>query len=366
VSERLNFISSELKRGMAIAKIVKPSSNDFTIKVEAENLVIFSSDKRRMSIARVPFSRDEATDGESNEYYVPYTRSSLFLSDGEAATITVDSDSIRVRVRGDGKSRQASFKRRSITSKRVHVPKVPGVPFKSINANSFSQLLKAVSCSAMVRQTKTEEEMRANQVHFYGSHAFSSTRYHASVATLDGMDLDLSIVSSDIPSIRSFCSRVTGDDVQLGQDGSRLYVVDPTTKSMLVISRVIAAKPTLPLLDQDGFKVEFRASRQDFQRSFNWASIAIEGTQRATMSVDSSSLRLLHGDEEIISIPVSKCTGSVRADFPVRMLATMAAYVESDTVVLRFMHKDVPTVLEMTGESQEIWRAHYVQSMKSR
>lgn len=365
MSERFDFVPSELKRGMAIAKIVRPISNDFVVRIDGRDLILFSNDKRRMVVSRVPAVRGETERG-TDEYYVPFPKSSLFLSDGEVAIATADSDLMKVRIRGNGKSRQASFKRRSVISKRTRIPGNPEVLLKAVNANSFSCLLKAVSCSAMVRHTKTEEEMRVNQVHFYGDFAFSSTRYHASMASLSEMDLDLSIVSSDIPAIRAFCSRIVGDEVHLGQDATRLWVVDPETKSALIISRVVSVKPEFSPLDQSGFKLEFKVSRVDFQKGFNWASMAIEGTQRATMSVDSSLLRLIHEGEEILSIPVNGCTGDMRADFPVGVLAMMAGYVESDTAVFRFMHKEMPTILEVTGDSEDVWRAHYVQSMKSR
>lgn len=365
MADRLNFHPNDLRRGMTVAKIVKPKSNDFVLIPGKEEVALVSIDKRRMMVSKVPCQGSVANDGD--EYLIPATRSSLFLSEGDQASLTLNKEGLRIRVKGDGKARQATFKRRSVTAKKVSFPRVPLGSLSSVNAKSFSLLLKAVSCSALVRKTKTEEEMRINQVHFYGNTAFSSTRFHASVAKLEGMSLDLSITSTDIPSIRAFCSRVRGEDVQLAQDNARLYVVDPSVGSTMVVSRVIGKKPTLSFPDPDKFGLEVKVSRTDFLKSFAWASLAIEGTQRATMVVNDNTLKLTYEGSEVISMPASVVgSDGMSADFPVGMLSTMAGYVESDNVLLGFHHEKVPTILRVTGDTQKANCAHFIQSMKSR
>lgn len=364
MADRLEFFPDDLRRGMMVAKIVKPSSNDFILTPHGEGVSIVSIDKRRMMVSRV--LRQGGTVDAKDEYLVPVPRSSLFLSNGDAASLTLNKEGLRIRVKGDGKSRQATFKRRSVTAKKVIIPKVPN-DLASVNARSFGLLLKAVSCSAMVRKTKTEEEMRINQVHFYGSQAFASTRFHASTARLEGMSLDLSIISTDIPLIRAFCSRARGEDVRLAQDSSKLYVVDPVTGSTMMISRVVGKKPALSIPDPAKFKLRVRVPRSDFLKGFAWASLAIEGTQRATMVVQEGILKLVHEGAEIMTIPADiDGADSMMADFPVGMLSTIAGYVESDNILLDFHHEDVPTILRVTGDSQKVDCAHFIQSMKSR
>jgi hypothetical protein len=378
---RFTFRSEDLKRGLGMAKIVKPrpENKDFCFQFRHGKLVIFSYDQRRYARIEVPCGDSDVTDPQyaSHEYYILADQTALFDSDLETVSFSVNDKSLGVRASGDGQERKASLKRRSPRSRRPAIPEVPDCLSPSeVDCVALDQLLRQVSCSAQVKETKTEEDMRINQVHFYPDHgcATSSARYFGTVAYMDGMSLDLSIVSSDIPSIKSFCGKLEGETVNLAQDDRALYVMDPGGGSLLSLSRVASKKPPLYLLDDDGFEVEIGVDQEKLSKSLGWAALAIEGTQRMRIRADrgpdgADGTLEFHGlGQELSQIPVRFLRGGrIDADFPVRYLFSISRFVEGETVI-RYHHAKSPTVM---GISQREWdgpvrATHYLQSMRER
>ena len=377
---KFTFQSSELKKGFGLARIVKPETGDFCLRFNRQSLTVFSYDARRYVRVEIPCSDSDVTDDaySSSEFYILTDRIALFDSDLDTVTFTVNEKSLGIKAVGGEQTRKANLKKRSPRSRRPSIPDPPDCKVVStVPSDGLDQLLRQVSCSAQVKETKTEEDMRINQVHFYPDDgcAVSSARYFGSVAYMDGMSLDLSVVSSDIPAVKAFCGKVDGDTVDLAQDDRALYVLDVQTGSFMSLSKVSGKKPPLRVLDDDGFETVLVIDQDRLNKSLGWAQLAIEGTQRMSFRARRESsdgpegtIELYNASQELSQLPVRFLKGSeLRADFPVRFFFSMTKFVDGD-ISLRYGHKDAPTVLGISQHECEgsVRSIHYLQSMRER
>jgi hypothetical protein len=370
MATKLSFSALSLKRGLATVKLVKPSSGDFALKFSADKVSLFSADKRRMCLVHVPVSgpnSDIPSDWKSDEYFIPISKTVLFDTDLDSVTFSITENAVLIQASGGGQTRKATIKRRVDSIRRSVMPNPRWGDLTMVGASQFARLLRMVGCSALVKETKTEEEMRVNQVHFHpeSSSASSNSRYHASVAELDGMKLNVSVVGSDIPTIRSFCSKVS-DNVGLFHDKNRLYVVDPTTGSALVTNRVAFSSADFSA-PTDEFDIRIKLGREKFIDGLEWALAALDGTQRLSCEADGAELRMSNAGE-IFNMPVEFLKGSsFRADLPAKFLRVAADHLDSDGVLLKFGHQGHPTLLEMSNAGDDDIRVrHFLHTMRSR
>lgn len=362
------FAAHDLKRGLNMAKLVKPSSGDFVMKFDPARATIYSADKRRMSFIHVVATKSSGIDDAwvSDEYHIPISKMSLFDSDLESVTFTLNENSMVIQASDGKQTRRATIKRRVDSTRRQVIPQFKLGDVSTVDANQFGKLLRVVGCSALVRETKTEEEMRVNQVHFDtdSESAFSNARYHASYASLPGMKLNLSIIGSDIPVIRSFCSK-SGSTIGLCQDKTRLYVIDPDTKSMLVFGRVASKKPDFSL-PSDNFSTEILLEKEKILDGLDWALTALDGTQRLSCEIEDDVMRMSNNGE-IFNVPISIQRGSsFHADLPARFLRAAINHTDSNTVLMKFGHADVPSIMEITDAGPGTGVRHFFQVMRGK
>lgn len=374
---KLEFDPADLRHGLSIAKLVKPMTNDYVLKVVGGNLVIYSYDKRRCARAEVRPLKAIPDDYMSDEHFLPAERSAFLDSELTAVTITINDKGMLVKTDGGKQSRQATIKRRAELSRRPPMPpKPPLVAAATLGAKEFEELLRQVSCSALVRETKTEEDMRVNQVHFYPDKqcAVANARFYATMATLPGLTADISIVSADLPLMKSFCSKFGDKQIQIGQTQKHLFIADPHGGSHLLFSRVAAVKPPLSLLPEDGHEIVVSVDRDQFAKCLSWAAMAIEGTQRLTVVAlaetdGSAMMEFINGKQEISKMPVEFKQGKrLSADFPVKYLAGIVRYLGEGNASLKYSHPAAPTVLEIAEQSPEgsAKARHFIQAMKER
>jgi hypothetical protein len=380
---KFNFTPESLRKGFSLTKIVKPETGDFYLQFTDSHLIIFSSDRRRFTYAQVkPMNSSGIPDNyKSDEFYLMTDRISLFDSDLDLITISVNDKSLSILASGGDQTRQATLKKRSVAARRSPIPNIT-LPssFSSFQASQFEDLLKQVSCSALVKETKSDEARRVNQVHFYPDKecAASNARYYASIAFLKGLNIDLSIISDDLPLARSFCAHCDGD-IKISQDSIRMYLIDCTTGSLLALSKMVGSKPPLSILDQDGFSTEIQIDKTHLSKSLNWSVLAIEGTQRLNFkairiddSVSDGIVELSSGPQELSKLPTLFVKGNkLQADFPVRFFSSIVGYMDDGNITLRYDHRTNPTILEVSqvnhlGNSNEVQSVHYIQSMKVR
>jgi hypothetical protein len=373
-----SFAAVDFKRGLTVAKIVKPETGDYCFQFSATHLTIFSYDKRRYTCSNIyPAAlRDVPDNFLSDEFYLTADRLALFDTDLDEIIIKVNPKSFSIKVSGSGQSRRTTLKKRSLKARRPPVPKNSlSDPWK-VDRQAFEQLLYQVSCSAQVKETKTEEDMRINQVHFYPDDncAVSNARFYGSVAFMDGIHLDLSVVSADIPAIRTFCSKAEDSQVHLFQDEKKLFVLDPSTDSIMAVSRVSSSRPKLTLPDSSEFGTTVLIDRGQLFKNLEWASIAIEGTQRLGVKIDKESLQaeFYFGHDRISQFTVEHVDGkNIDTDLPVKFFLSIVRFMEKK-VMLRYHHASIPTILEITEKAEEaeesvgVKSVHYLQSMRAR
>lgn len=375
---RFTFASDVLRRGLALARIVKPETGDYCLRFSEDSAVFFSYDRRRYVRSVVPYasSSDVAPGYRSEDFYVTMDRVALFDTELETLSVTVGGKVLTIRAEGGGLCRTASLKPRSVRSRRPSVPGLPeAAPIMRADARPLDLLLKQVSCSALIRETKTEDDMRVNQVHFYSDPgcAVSVARYYGSVAYMPDISSDFSVVSSDVPLLRAFCTKTSGSSVTIHQDPDRIHVVDPSTGSSISMSRVASKRPPFSVLQDAGYACSASISGSSLIKCLDWASLAVDGTQRIRLAVrpssDGSGEVVLHNrSEEVSRLPCRVIHGDgFEADFPVRHLSTLVGYLDGDAV-LNFGHKDMPTVLcvQSSEDGGSVRARHYVQSMVSR
>jgi hypothetical protein len=358
------FVAQDLKRGLAVAKIVKPSSGDYVVKFDTNGATLYSADKRRMSLVNVPASQTLGVDDGwvSDEYCIPLVKMSLFDSNLDTITFAFTENAMTIKATDGKQTRRATIKKRADSTRRNMMPAIRVGKPSLVEAGKFGKLLRLVGCSALVRETKTEEEMRINQVHFRSNMASSNARYHASVSMLEGMDLDLSIIGSDIPAIRSFCSKLD-DVVGLFQDKHKLYIIDTKTMSMLVLGKVVATKSDFSL-PSDNFNTEISLMKDQFLDGLNWALTALDGTQRLTCEVLEGTL-VMSNNGEVFSMPASFKRGtSFRVDLPAKFLHAAVSHTDSDEVLIKLGHTDNPTIVEVSDTDSSV--KHYLQIMRSK
>ena len=375
---KLEFNPDDVRHGLARAKLVKPLTNDFILKIMNGNLVVYSYDKRRCARAEIRPINAIASDYESEEHFLPADRQAFLDSGLSALSLSVTDKGMLIKTSEGKQSRQATLKKKAELSRRPPIPPRPSLQASaSFLAKDFEELLRQVSCSALVRETKTEEDMRVNQVHFYPdeSCAVANARFYATTATLPGMNVDLSVVSADLPLMKSFCSKLSDRNVEVGQDSKHLFVIDPNTGSYLTFSRVASKKPVLSLLPEEGHEIVIEIDRDQLAKCLNWAAMAIEGTQRLTLLAIAEGtdgdgiMEFINGKQEISKMPVKFRTGKrLSADFPVKYLAGIVRYLGEGNACLKFAHPSSPTVLEITelASDDKSKARHFIQAMKER
>lgn len=373
---KLEFVPDDLRRGLAIAKLVKPLTNDFVLKVMGGNLVIYSYDKRRSARAEIRPINSIPIDYQSEEHFLPSERQSFLDSELTSITLTVTEKEMKVKTDDGKQSRQATIKRKAELSRRPPIPIRPSLEGTTTfpSARDFEELLRQVSCSALIRETKTEDEMRVNQVHFYPeqSCAVANARFYATMATMPGMNIDLSVVSADVPLMKAFCSKLSDKSIQIGQDQTRLFLIDPSTNSYLIFTRVASKKPPLSLIPEDGHQIIVAIDRDQLAKALGWAALAIEGTQRLTLVANAEPdgkgvMEFLNGKQQISQIPVEFKLGKrLAADFPVKYLSGIVRYLGEGNACLKYSHPAAPTVLEIAEQTPEgeVRARHFIQAMK--
>jgi hypothetical protein len=369
MSTRFAFSAQKLKHGLAMVKLVKPSSNDFAVRFGSNGATFYSADKRRIALINV--AADEVPDMESgwtsDEYCIPASKMALFDSNLDTVAFSFTESAMIIQASEGKQTRRATVKRRADAMRRRLIPALRWGDLSLVDAGKFEKLLRVVGCSALVRETKTEEEMRVNQVHFHADAecASSNARYHASVANFAGMKLDLSIVGSDIPPIRSFCSKLDGK-VGLAQDKNKLYVVDAESDSVIAFGRVAAVKPDFAP-PSDEFEIELVLNKEQLLNGLDWAMAALDGTQRLSCNASEGMLKMSNNGE-IFSMPVSfKKGSSLCVDLPAKFLRTTVCHTESESVSMKFGHLRVPSVMAISdAEDSEVCIRHYLQAMRGR
>lgn len=362
---KISVSSKALKTGLTIAKIVKPVLQDFSLEISPSQIRIFSMDRKRSVLSHVPV--ESKSHFAIEDCFLPMDRTSLLESDYESCTMSFSDKGVQVKYSENGKVKTALIKRRAVSSKRPPIPEQPDfADSPRINAKIFSRILNQVSASAQVKQTKTEEDARINQIHFYRDHhaVTSNARYYASCVYHDSITFDVSIVSNDIPYIESFLSRCDSD-VAIWQDDFKTWFIDPQTGNLLIISKVSTKRPDFKPVSVGDAATVVECNCEEFKTTLNWAGQAIEGTPRCSFRIVDSQVELSYNLGPVGSLPVKQTGADAAADYPIKVLETVFGYFEGQTFKIHMGIPNTPSIMVWEQSFSDTTRAfHYIAPMR--
>lgn len=345
---KLSIDPALLKRAVVLAKVIKPKTNDFNVRLFNGKFTIFAYDDRRHVISSVQL-HDLDKDFDSGEYFLSPEKLALFESDLKVVTLTVDDNSIVIKATDDKQSRSSILKRRSSSSKRLSVPDKTYVAKNEIDASKFEALLKIMSCSAQVKESKTDDDIRMNQVHFYSNEkcAISNARYYGTVCKSDCINFDFSIPGIDMPLIRSFINKCKGSVIGIDYDTNSIKFIDTESDSVLLVNFVQTKRPAVHMFNDDKFESTFKSSKDIFLKNLNWSLSSIEGTQRIKLDYEDGNIRIFSPqNDELCSFPVSPGKGGkFSVHLPARFLISVCGYCDGDFE----FHYNNPESLNMIG-----------------
>lgn len=359
------FDPSAFKRFVRRAKIVKPHLNDYSLYFKDGESLLWSYDRRRSIVSRIKTTADQS---EVREYFIPLDRIVLLETSCDELSANVTEASCSFKIKLDGSNRSASFKTRSDSSKR---PTLPGPPdassFLSLDRKAFDFVLRTMSAASLVKSTKTDEDMRVNQVHFYGANraAVANARYFASTSVWSALDFDASLISADIPFIRAFladCSSV----VKIGQDMKHFYLVDPDSGSYLILLKTQSNRSVYSDIDLGIMNSTFLIDTEKFKESVKWAGMTVEGTSRVTISYDGKALSILSNNKELVQVFSTSESVPFSADFPIKLLLDLSESFGDGPLQIAFLGSNISDVMLLTQTFGDVTTKHYIKSMRSK
>lgn len=367
---KFSFDAPMIKHALGVAKIVKPVDNDIFLRFSGPNAIFTSSDKRHKSFCRVEANNSDAElDYLTDDFAISYDRKSLFETECDTYSFSINDATIKIRAKGESSSKQATLKKRISIKKRktVEFPKA-NAP-SSVDSSMLEKVLSYLSASGMVKETKTEEDMRINQVHFYPeeSSVYASARFHASIVTVSGLSLNLSLISSDIPLIRAFCAKSKKQEIKIQEDKRHTHFSSSGSQS-LTVSRIDIKKPPISIPDPDGFTYHASVDYEYLKQSLHWVDVAMDGTQRLGLEIADGRMKTFQGKEELSNVPADIEGEGFKADFPAQILKALVGDLDSKTINVDYSHKDSPSLLQLSQNKDDLGLrvVHVLQSMKEK
>lgn len=360
----LSLSPSSIKSCLSVAKIVKPVFGDFSISLNTHKISFSSLDKRR-AVVSVHNHGYELPKNE--EFFLPLDRINIFDLNLDNLQFNISDKGLNVKHHGGDTSKSALLKRRADNSKRPNPPSIDGSTLvSSISSKSLDNILKAASCSALVKDTKTEEDMRVNQVYFYASDSVvvSNARFYASYIHDDSINFDLSLVSSDIPFVRNFCNKYHGQ-IYIYTSDIRTFFVDHESRSFICFNNVSNSRPILNNPKINSYKHDFVISMDSFKEAIRWVSSTLDGTQRFTMNVSDKKINFKNSDQVLASFPVDY-DGNFSADFPIKVLQIISDFMFDCDVRFIFGIESLPDILILEQVNNGVRSRHFIRSMKSK
>jgi len=361
---KVTINSTALKKAVNLVKIVKPEFNDFCFSFSPGHLRIFSYDRRKKVVCNLNLDSSLL-----DEFYLSIDKASLFDIAADSIEFSIADTQIKIKSHTGSSAKQATLKRKSSKIKRLPIPVLPtdGDCYQ-IDKKTLIQLLSIVSASALIKETKTDEEMKINQIHFYQDYksVFSSARYYGSCAFSDRINFNLSIVSSDIPYIKNFISKINSDLVRIYQLTTGTYFVDDSD-SFLFLGKVNSQRPSFSAYEFSGFKHQIKVSRTNLEEQLEWADKAVDGTQRISFIVNDSKLYLKNGSEEIAEMNIDQISNTnFTTDLPILYLSKLIESTEGESILIGFNHEKTATLMGITDPDSSVKYLHLIQSMRSR
>lgn len=329
-----------VKRSFNLAKVVKPQSQDYSVIFNGGHVIFGSSDKRKSVVS---YSIMESQDSCADEFYLPMDRSSILDMEMDKCEVHINEKGANLKYTESGKSRSALLKRRSEDSKRPKLQLVyPSPSPVQVNSSILEDILRSVSASALVKETKTEEDMKMNQVFSYPEHSclVSNARFYATQVIHDSIKFDFSIVSSDVPVVRAFAEKST-ENLSLSHDQHKTYV-HSSDGSCLALSKVKTNKPSM-LIPAFAFpEKSIDIDREEFRATMKWVASTAEGTNRVTVECLDDVLSFKSAGVELATSSCITNGNAIKMDLPINILSMILDYCSDGIISLTNNVAEVP------------------------
>lgn len=351
-----------LRKCFSIAKLVKPVANDYSVEFNCGFLQFSSVGKRHVVASRVFVSSDI----ENSEFLLPVDRSGVVDISTVGCKLSVLPKGLNLKYVTEGNTRNANIKRRAESSRKTRTPALPEFNGAiTIRKDDLDFILRHLSASAQIKNTKTEEDMRINQVFFNASknEAVANARYYATSVKSTLIDFDLSVVSSDIPIIRSFIDNFDVIDIVRAHDS--IYLMDKPRESWLRINnhRSDAKYGALPTVDIPSHS--FHVQKESLKDMVKWSTLTVDGSQRVSINLVGDLLRILSNSNELAATKVHDSMGGFTADFPLSVLATVVDYLDDGNILIGYSFDGAPDIITLTQANTNSTAVHYIRSMKT-
>lgn len=369
---KLKFNPEEMKSALNSARLVKPSSKDITLRIRGKSLHIISQDLRSRSVSIIRAIDSDFDDNYSSEdYYLSLDRHSILEANLNSVAISETDKGLSIKYEDGPNIRQAHVRKRADNARRNRVGEVI-FPENGhdLNSKDFCKLLEFVGCSALVGDTKTDQDMKMNQVHFFKeeSCAYSNARTYASIAFMPGIPFNISIVSSDLPQIRAFCSKID-DDVSIHFDEHRIYFFNKSKTRLLTCTQVKTSRPPLTIYSENLYNTEILCEYETLNESINWAITSIEGTNKVGLkSINNSGsifIDLIGPTGQISRFPSVFVKGSnLLVDVHIDKLSQIVRHV-GDNVIIKTDHPILRDTIEVCNKPDSRVRVrHFLKCMR--
>lgn len=364
-STRLAFDPEKIRRAIIIAKLTKPATGDLTLKFTGGRLVISSQGRRGQSRSEV-LPLEDPGGFESDEAYLPYDKSLFLESQNDSVALVFDDRYLNIKVRSGSSNRSARVPLRNNDTKRGKLPaKIELTESNPIDKKTWSDVLSSLSFSAQVKTTKTDIEMRQNQIYFYGEEksAYSNARTYASSASHESLDFSISIISSDVPTIRAYVQKGP-DDQCVGVVDNQLVFSATDGSSYISFSRMVNKFPPYKVPVPDGYKHSVELNTEEWKKNVNWSLKAVEGSNKIRVICTPESVSLMDGPKELVSFPSLDCSGEFSFDTNLEILIGISSVINSDKFDLFFSHPTLDNMIEFRDRGPVMAR-HFFTSVKS-
>jgi hypothetical protein len=355
---------SSLRSRFGVVKLVKPVMQEYAVRFLDGRIMISSSDRRKVVVSYVEAPGLEAVEGE---FFLPMDRSSLFETNLDKCEFQITDKAAKIMFHSESTVKNASLKKRAVDPKKAKssVPVLPS-PWK-IDSNSLNIILDSIACSAQVKETKSDEDMRINQVHFFGSKGlgFSNARFFATVVASNLITNDLSVVSSDIPVIQGFCQKNRGI-LHFGEDNSKYSLFCPENDSYISFNKMNGVRPSADIPSTFAGSGSLNIKTETLKDLIRWSHLSIEGSQRITVVVSDNKLVVKSGQNDLGSV-ICEVTGEeYKADFPLTVFGSVVENLPEGDITVQWGDPAMSGVLCISQTFPNVVSNHFIKSMKGR
>lgn len=364
MTTRLDFEPDSIRRAVILAKLTKPATNDLVLKFTGGRLVVFSQGRRGQSWAEVE-PMEDAGGFESDEAFLPYEKALFLESVNDSVSLVFDDRHLNIKVKSGSSNRNARIPLRNNDTKRAKLPsRIEIESGNPIDKKIWSDVLSALSFSAQVKNTKTDIEMRQNQIYFYANEnaAYSNARVYASSASHDSLNFDVSIIASDVPVIRNFLQK--GPEAQqIAVVENHLVVAAADGSSYVAFARMQNKFPPYKIPDPENFRNSVELLTEEWKKNVNWTLKAVEGSNKIRVVCTSESVILMDGPKELVSFPALGSTGEFSFDTNLEILIGISSVINADKFDLFYGHPMLDNMIEFRDRGPVSAR-HFFTSVK--